>query len=63
MRNTSARYSIGKKIDAFQMKLNKAAKIPGPGQYKTSESLTGSEANGLADSRRSRAAVCRFGTA
>ena len=63
IRNTSARYSIGKKIDAFQLKLNKAAKIPGPGQYNTSDNLTGSDANGLTDSRRLRGAVVRFGTA
>ena len=37
----SKRYSIGKKIDSFQMKLKQAAKIPGPGQYNTSKSLTG----------------------
>ena len=33
IQNASARYSMGKKIDAFQMKLDKIGKIPGPGQY------------------------------
>ena len=63
IQHASARYSIGKKIDAFQMKLNRVGKIPGPGQYKTADHLTGCEANGLADSRRRRSHVARFGTA
>ena len=63
VRNQSARYSIGKKIDAFQMRLNKVAQIPGPGKYNTGDGLTGSDARGLSDSRRPRAAVVRFGTA
>ena len=54
---------MGKKIDAFQMKLNKSGKIPGPGQYNTADNSIGFDANGLIDSRRARASVTRFGTA
>ena len=43
---------MGKKIDGFQMRLNRMKYIPGPGTYKTDASLTGSEAQGLVQSNR-----------
>ena len=33
MDNSGISYSIGKKIDAFQIRLNRLRQDPGPGQY------------------------------
>ena len=58
-----ARYSMAKKIDTFQMRLNRIAQIPGPGQYNPLDSLTGCNADGLAQSTKPRPTTVRFGTA
>ena len=63
IQNTGVRYSMGKKIDGFQMRLNRLREIPGPGRYDANKSLTGDDAPGLVNSTKPRPTTVRFGSA
>ena len=60
MENSGISFTMGKKIDAFQMRLNRLRQAPGPGQYNGGADLIGNDA--LASTMQ-RPATVKFNTA